>query len=148
MNEVKKGDTVSVHYRGTLDDGSEFDNSYSRGEPMMTQAGVGNLISGFDNALLGMTVGDTKTVNIVSEDAYGERNPDAFQTIPQSQFPEGFDFTVGGTVQGTDDKGARFMAVVERVEDEGVVLDFNHPLAGKNLNFEIELMNVASPDTE
>ena len=146
MNGVKKGNVVSVHYRGTLDDGSEFDNSYSRGKPMTIQAGMGNLIPGFDDALIGMSVGDTKTVNIVSENAYGEYNPNAHQTIPRSQFPQDFDFTVGSTVQGKDPQGGTFMAVIESTTDSDVVLDFNHPLAGKNLNFEIELMNVTEAE--
>jgi FKBP-type peptidyl-prolyl cis-trans isomerase 2 len=148
MNEVKKGDTISVHYRGTLDDGSEFDNSYDRGEPMTIQAGMGNLIPGFDNALLGMSVGDTKTVNIEPENAYGQRNAEAQQTIPRDRFPEDFDLTPGTAVQGQNPQGNMFMATVESVLDDTVVLDLNHPLAGKNLSFEIELMNMSNPDAE
>jgi len=148
MNEVKKGDTVSVHYRGTLDDGSEFDSSYTRGEPMTTQAGMGNLIPGFDDALLGMSVGDTKTLNIRAADAYGDRNPEAQQTVPRSRFPEDFDFTPGAAVQGSDPHGKMFMATVASATAEDVVLDFNHPLAGKNLNFEIELMGASASEVD
>ena len=146
MEQVKKGDTIRVHYRGTFDDGEEFDSSYSRDEPLTTRAGVGNLIPGFDNALIGMTPGDTKTVNILAADAYGEINPEARQTIPKDQFPADLTLEEGSTIQGRSPQGQQVLATIQSVNESDVVLDFNHPMAGKNLNFEIEVVDIEGWD--
>ena len=115
MEQVKKGDTIRVHYRGTFDDGEEFDSSYSRAEPLTTRAGVGNLIPGFDNALIGMTPGDTKTVNILAADAYGEINPEARQTIPKDQFPADLTLEEGSREESTGSTGFGYDSICERV---------------------------------
>ena len=140
---VKQGDTVKVHYTGTLNDGSEFDSSYKRNEPIEFQAGTGQRIQGFDNAVMEMTVGEKKTINIPAAQAYGEQNPEAMMAVPRTNFPPEFEFVVGEMVQGQTETGQPLQAIILEVMDEEVVLDFNHPLAGQDLNFDIELMEIA-----
>ena len=141
-NNVKTGDTVSVHYQGKLDDGTEFDNSRNRGEPLTFQVGSGQVIAGFDVALTGMTVGETKTVSIPPDQAYGSRIDEAVQVVPKTAFPPGFPFTLGQTVQGQGADGNPIAATITAEDMQTVTIDMNHPLAGKNLNFEIELVSV------
>jgi len=141
MMKVETGNNVSVHYRGTLSDGTEFDNSKTRGEALNFQVGSGMMIPGFDSALVGMSAGETKSISLSADDAYGERVDDAVQTVPKSAFGEGFEFLVGEVVQGNGPRGP-FMAKIQEERDEDVLLDFNHPLAGEELNFEIELVSV------
>ena len=144
MSTTKNGDTISVHYRGTLDDGTEFDSSHNRGETLTFQVGVGQMIPGFDAGVVGMTVGETKTINIPATEAYGERVTEAVQQIPKTSFPENFQFIVGQQVQGTGPNGENVTATVLTESDNEVTLDFNHPLAGKNLNFEVELVEIVT----
>ncbi len=141
-NTVQSGQTVNVHYRGTLDDGSEFDNSRERGEAMQVEVGSGHLIAGFDAALLGMTVGEVKNIHLGAEDAYGSTDPEAVQEISKTLFPAGFVFKSGELVQGQAPTGQPLMATILEEKDNTVVLDFNHPMAGKDLNFEIELLKI------
>ncbi len=141
--QVKQGDTIKVHYTGTLNDGSEFDSSYKRNEPIEFQAGTGQMIQGFDNAVMEMTVGEKKTINIPAAQAYGEQNPEAMMSVPRTNFPPEFEFVVGEMVQGQTETGQPLQAIILEVMDEEVVLDFNHPLAGQDLNFDIELMEIA-----
>lgn len=142
MSTTKSGDTISVHYTGTLDDGTEFDSSRTRGETLTFQIGVGQMIPGFDAGVVGMTVGETKNITIAASEAYGERAEEAIQQIPKSAFPENFQFIVGQQVQGNGPNGENVTALIITENTEDVVLDFNHPLAGKNLNFEVELMDI------
>jgi FKBP-type peptidyl-prolyl cis-trans isomerase 2 len=142
MGKVKNGQTVSVHYVGTLNDGTEFDNSNTRGEPMSFQVGSGQLISGFDTAVQGMSIGESKTIKVSPDDAYGTVDDNAIQTYPSSMFPDNFQFSVGAHVQGSDDSGQPVTARISTFNDENVTLDFNHPLAGKTLNFEIKLIDI------
>ena len=100
------------------------------------------MIPGFDNAVLGMTVGETKTVTLAPVDAYGELNPEAFQTTPRSSFPEGLELRLNEMIRGRDEAGQIISARVHELEENSVVLDFNHPLAGKSLTFEIELVGI------
>ena len=140
--KVKNGSNVSVHYRGTLNDGTEFDNSRVRGETLDFQVGVTKMIPGFTDALLGMTEGQKKTVTLSPENAYGERTEEAFQPFPKEAFGENFtQLEVGEMVQGNGPAGA-FLAKVHELNDDNVVLDMNHPLAGEELSFEIELLSV------
>jgi|TARA_R110000824_G_scaffold99058_7_gene236058 peptidylprolyl isomerase len=141
-NTVESGQKVSVHYRGTLDDGSEFDNSRNRGEVMRVQVGSGQLIAGFDTALLGMTVGEVKNIHLGAEDAYGPIHEEAVQEAPKDMFPPDFTFKAGEVVQGRGSMGQPIMAKIVEEKESTVVLDMNHPLAGKDLNFEIELMSI------
>lgn len=137
---VKDGDTVRVHYRGTLNDGSQFDSSEGR-DPLEFEVGSGQVIPGFDAAVREVAVGDTATVTIAACDAYGERSEEAMQTFPMDffggQVPE-----VGWAVELQDQEGQRVPATVAQVTDETVVLDFNHPLAGNDLTFEITLVEI------
>ena len=142
MSAIKNGDKVSIHYRGTLDDGTEFDNSYDRGETLTFEVGVGQMIKGFDPGVVGMTVGETKTIKITADEAYGQRQPEAVQSIPKTSFPENFQFIIGQQVQGTGPNGENISAVLISEEEETATLDFNHPLAGKNLNFSVELVEI------
>lgn len=142
MSTAKNGDNVSVHYTGTLNDGTKFDSSHDRGEPISFTVGAGQMISGFDNAVNGMNVGETKTVTLPPDQAYGDTNPEAIQVFPKDQFPENFEFIAGGVVQGQYPNGSGFTATITEVKDETATLDFNHPMAGKTLNFEIELVSV------
>jgi len=146
--EIINGKNVSFHYVGTLDDGTEFDNSYTRGEPMTGLMGEGKLISGFENALLGMKSNEKKSIVIESKDAYGEFNPQAIQNVPLSSFPEDFEGIVGKVVQGKAENGNVFTAVITEVVEDNFTLDFNHPLAGKNLNFDIEVITVTDADVD
>ncbi len=139
---VEDGNTVCFHYVGTLDDGTEFDNSVTRQEPLTSQLGQGQMIPGFESALLGMSVGEKKSVSIDSKDAYGEYNSDAVQSFPLDNFSEGFEPILGESVQGQNELGQTFSAVIKEATEDAVVLDFNHPLAGKNLNFEIEVVSI------
>ncbi|ACV23174.1 FKBP-type peptidyl-prolyl cis-trans isomerase [Slackia heliotrinireducens] len=137
-----QGKTIKVHYRGTLDDGSQFDSSYDRGEPLEFVAGIGQMIPGFDAAVLDMQVGEKKTVHIPAKDAYGETDPAAVYTVPASVIPGAEDLIVGQAVCLNDSLGRTFPALVVSVDSENVVFDTNHELAGKDLNFDIELVEV------
>ena len=142
MLQVENGNTVSVHYRGTLNDGTEFDSSHSRGEPITFQVGAGQMISGFDAALPGMEIGETKSITLAPEHAYGDVNPEAVTEIPKTSFPEDFQFLVNSMVQGQSPSGQPMVGTINEVKDESVTIDFNHPMAGKDLNFEIQLVSI------
>jgi peptidylprolyl isomerase len=142
MSKIKDGQTVSVHYVGTFDDGTEFDSSRQREEPLSFQIGSGQLIPGFNDAVAGMILGETKQVCLQPTEAYGEVDPDAVQTVSKEVFPGDFDPVVGQTVMGQNEDGGQLMAKINSFDDEGITLDFNHPMAGKTLNFEIEVISV------
>lgn len=144
---VASGNNVKLHYKGTLTDGTQFDNSYDRGDPLQVTAGTGKLIAGFDNALIGMKEGQKKSITIGYNDAYGPRNEEAYTTVPRTTFPQGFDFTIDAPVQGTGPQGNPLFARISDFNDEEVTLDLNHPLAGQDLNFDIEVLEV-STETE
>ncbi len=131
---VKKGDTVSVHYRGTLDDGTEFDSSKGR-DPLTFTVGSGQVIEGFDQAVMGLKVGDKNKVRMEAAKAYGERREDLVVTVPAAQAPAGL--KVGDRVQVSGQP-----AIVTKVDATGVTIDANHALAGKALTFEVELLSI------
>jgi FKBP-type peptidyl-prolyl cis-trans isomerase 2 len=139
---INQGDKVRVHYRGTLDDGSEFDSSYSRGEPIAFEIGSGGVIEGFDDAVSGMDVGDKLRVTIPSGKAYGPRHDEAVQEIPADQIPPGA--SVGDMLSGQTEDGHQVAAELVNLDDGSATLDFNHPLAGKDLTFELERVEVVS----
>tara|TARA_B100000214_G_scaffold73151_1_gene49071 strand:- start:57 stop:506 length:450 start_codon:yes stop_codon:yes gene_type:complete len=141
MTIVESGNTVSVHYVGTLNTGEEFDSSRNRQEPLVFQVGEGQVIPGFNDAVVGMSVGETKSVTIEPENAYGLMNEEAIATINRTDFPEDFDFVEGGMVQAQNETGT-FRGVINSFTDTEVTVDFNHPLAGKALTFEIEVVEV------
>ena len=142
MSKVENGQVVSVHYVGTFDDGIEFDSSRTRGEALAFEVGAGQLIPGFEAALLGMTVGESKKITLTSSEAYGDVNPEAFQTTSRTAFPVEFELKVGEVVQGSNETGQPISARIHTLAGDDITLDFNHPLAGKNLNFEIELISI------
>jgi len=135
----KSGDTVRVHYCGTLSDGSEFDSSAGR-EPLEFVVGSGQVIPGFDAAVVGLEPGEKITVTIPAADAYGEPQPEGLQKFPLSAFPSAPE--IGWAVELGGPNGERIPATVHLIEGDDVILDFNHPLAGQDLTFEIELVEV------
>ncbi|PVB61393.1 peptidylprolyl isomerase [Labrenzia sp. 011] len=138
MSEAKSGDTVRLHYKGTLDDGSVFDSSEGR-DPLEFTVGSGQIIPGLDNAIPGMKVGEEKTVKIAAAEAYGPHNPEARQAVPRANMPENVDITVGLQLQAQTENGQMMTVTVVEVSEQEVILDANHPLAGKDLTFEIQL---------
>ena len=142
MSKAQNGNNVTIHYVGTLDDGKEFDNSKVRGEPMSFQLGSGQVIPGFNSEVLGMSPGETKEFSIPCGEAYGDRKEEAVQYVPIASFPEGFEFEPGMMIQGTSPDGQAFQAKIVGLSDDTVTVDFNHPLAGKDLNFDIEVVEI------
>ena len=146
MNQAKSGparsgDTVRVHYTGSLNDGSQFDSSIGR-EPLEIQLGSGAVIPGFDAALQGMQEGESKTVIIPSDQAYGEHRPEAMQEHPRSALPDNIELEIGMQFQGQAPNGQRVMLILAAIDDETVTLDANHPLAGQDLTFDLELVEI------
>lgn len=141
METVQKGNTVGVHYTGTLNDGEMFDSSEGRA-PLEFKVGEGQVIKGFDDAVLDMKVGDKKTVKIPVTEAYGERNNDMMVTVPRTDFPQDMTPEIGMELQMSDDQGHVFPVVVAEVMDDSVILDANHPLAGQDLTFAIEVVSI------
>ncbi|ETX29913.1 FKBP-type peptidyl-prolyl cis-trans isomerase [Roseivivax isoporae] len=141
MTEVKTGDTVRIHYTGTLKDGSTFDSSAGR-DPLEFTVGSGQIIPGLDRAMPGMTVGDTKKVEVPAAEAYGEPNPEARQNVPRSEIPDDIPLDPGTQLQVQTPNGQVMPVVVAGVTDTEVTLDANHPLAGQDLTFDIELVEI------
>lgn len=137
---AKHGDTVRVHYRGTLDDGSEFDNSAGR-EPLEFRLGTGQVISGFERTVTGMTVGETRTARLNADDAYGTHRAELVLALPREQFPDEVEPQVGQQLELEGD-GGRTPVVITDVAADTVTLDANHPLAGEALTFELELVEI------
>lgn len=142
MATIVEGNKVRVHYRGTLDDGTEFDNSHERGEPISVEVGSGQVIPGFDNALLGMQVGESKTVTIPPEEAYGPLLDQARTEVDRSLFPQDLQLSEGMPVPLATEEGHKLLGRIIGLTEEVVTVDLNHPLAGQTLNFEIELVEV------
>ena len=141
MAQAKRGDTVHVHYRGTLDDGTEFDSSEGS-DPIVFTIGAGQVIPGFENAIEGMATGDRKTERIEAENAYGDRRDELVFTVARDQMPEGADVEVGDMLRVGFPDGSNAAVQVAAMDDQSVTLDANHPLAGKNLTFELELVSI------
>jgi len=141
MRQVQKGDKIRIHYLGRLDDGSTFDSSEGR-EPLEFEVGSGMVIRGFDDGVLGMTVGQKKTIEIPVEHAYGPVDPQMLMDFPIDRFPEGMSPTVGMQLNMSDTSGQTFPVVVKEVKPDTVTLDANHPLAGRDLIFDLELVEI------
>lgn len=141
MAEVKAGDTVHLHYTGTLLDGSTFDSSEGR-EPLQFVVGSGQIIPGLDVAIPGMKVGDKKIVKIDADDAYGQMNPEMRQAVPREGIPADIPLEVGTQLQMQTPDGQAMPVTVVEVDEATVTLDANHALAGKDLQFDIELMKI------
>ena len=136
------GKTVRVHYRGTLNDGSQFDSSYDRGEPLEFVCGAGMMISGFDAAVANMEPGEIRNVHLMPEEAYGQPDPEAVFTVEIASMPGAEQAEVGMRVYLQDPTGQPFPALVTAKDEATVTFDLNHEMAGKELNFSIELVEV------
>jgi len=142
MAQAKQGDTVKVNYTGKLQDGTVFDTSEGR-EPLEFTLGSGQLIPGFEEAVEGMEPGKSNTVNIPAEKAYGSRNENWVIEVGREEFPDDLEPAIGQQLQLRQENGQEIVVVVTDVADEKVTLDANHPLAGHDLTFEIQLLEIA-----
>ncbi len=144
MTRVSQGDTVRIHYVGKLEDGTTFDKSYDR-EPLEFVAGGSQVIPGISQAVVGMEEGQTKSVTLSPEDAFGQRNPGMEKTIPREQLPDGIqEGDQLRAVQGDQE----FPVFVRKLDDQSALVDANHPLAGQKLVFDIEVVSVGAEDAE
>ena len=142
MQQVKAGDVVKVHYTGKLTSGEQFDSSAGR-EPLEFTVGAGQMIKGFDAAMPGMSIGEKKTLNIAPEDAYGPRSEEAIIPFPKENVPADMKLEPGMTLTLTDQMGQPIPVVVVDVKEDIIILDANHFLAGQELVFDIELVEIA-----
>jgi peptidylprolyl isomerase len=141
MQQAKRGDTVQVHYRGTLDDGTEFDSSAGR-DPLEFTIGEGQVIPGFEEAVVGMATGDTKKQRIEAKDAYGEHSDELVFAVSRGRIPEGTEVAVGDTLRIGFGDGQTAAVQVTELDADTITLDANHPLAGEALTFELELVAI------
>jgi len=141
MTQVKEGDTVRIHYTGTLADGETFDSSQGR-DPLEFTVGSGQIIPGLEAALPGMAVGEKKTVEVPAAEAYGDADPDARQAVPRADIPKDIPLDIGTRLQVQTPQGQVMPVTVAEVTDSKVILDANHPLAGQDLTFAIELVEI------
>lgn len=142
MTQVKSGDTVKVHYTGTLEDGTQFDSSVGR-DPLQFTVGAQQVIQGFDDGVDGMETGETKTIHIPCADAYGPRRDEMMLEVPLGQFPPEITLEVGKQLQMRSEGGQVMPVTIVELSDSSATLDANHALAGKDLIFEITLVEVA-----
>ena len=139
---IEKGQKVKIHYTGTLDDGNQFDSSAGR-EPLGFEMGAGQVIPGFETGVADMAVGDKKSIHIPAEEAYGAIREDMIMEFDRSQLPEDLEPEVGMGLQMQGPEGQAIPVQITAVADTSIMIDANHPLAGQNLNFELELVEVA-----
>ena len=137
-----EGKVVWFHYSGTTDDGEKFDSSYDRNEPIEFTCGAGQVIKGFDDAVMDMEVGDKKTIHLEPAEAYGEVNEELIQEVPLENIPNAENLPLGETIYMHGPDGQPIPMVVAKIEDGKATFDMNHPLAGKPLNFDLELVEV------
>jgi peptidylprolyl isomerase len=138
---VENGQKVKIHYTGTLDDGSQFDSSAGR-DPLEFEMGAGMVIPGFEKGVQGMEVGEKKSIHIPAAEAYGERREEMIMQFERSQLPEGLEPTVGMGLQMQGPEGQPVPVMITAVDEVSITIDANHQLAGQNLNFELELVEV------
>jgi len=141
---VKKGDKIKVDYTGTLEDGTVFDSSEKHGKPLEFEVGSGQIIKGFDEAVVGMEKGDEKEIKIEPAEAYGEPNPEMVKKVPKDKFPTDKEPKQGMMLVMGLPNGAKIPAKIVEVGDKEITLDLNHPLAGKTLNFKIKIVEIAA----
>ncbi|MBE9556305.1 MAG: peptidylprolyl isomerase [Proteobacteria bacterium] len=141
MSEAKSGDTVRLHYTGTLTDGSRFDSSEGR-DPLEFTLGGGQIIPGLEREIFGMKVGDKKTVTAVADEAYGQPNPAALQDVPRDTIPPEIELAIGGQLQVSSQEGQQMTVTITAITDDVVTMDANHPLAGQDLIFDVELVEI------
>lgn len=142
---MKQGDKVKVNYTGTLNDGSVFDTSEGK-QPLEFVIGSQMVIPGFENAIKELEVGEKTKAHLSVEEAYGQHNPQLIQEVPVSNIPQGAE--IGAQLQGQTQDGQPFIAVVTEINESVAKVDLNHPLAGKELNFEIEVVDVISQESD
>ena len=142
MSKVKDGDTVKVHYTGKLENGDVFDSSREQ-EPFEFTVGNKAVIPGFEKGVLGMEVGDTKTIEIPPEEAYGEKQDELVVEVKKSEFPEDITPTVGQRLQIKQGDGNPIVVTITDLTEESITLDANHPLAGYTLFFDVEIVDIA-----
>lgn len=140
---IENGKKVKVNYIGKLDDGTEFDNSYKVGEPLEFILGGGEMIEGFDRAVSQMKLNDKIKVVLGPSEAYGYVEPGGFVGVLKTEFPQDFNPQVGEIVEGQDDNGNQIAAIIHQIVGDVYILNMNHPLAGKNLHFDIELLEIS-----
>ena len=144
MSQVKKGDTIKVHYKGTLSDGSLFDSSEGK-DPLEFTVGENMVIHGFDQGVINMQVGDKKTLNIPCLEAYGEINEDLLIEIPKAELPEELgEINEGMQLNMVNQDGYEIPVEVIEIKEDAIVLDGNHPLAGEDLIFEVDLVEIVN----
>ncbi|HEY0432786.1 MAG TPA: peptidylprolyl isomerase [Chitinophagaceae bacterium] len=141
MQEVKKGDKVKVHYHGKLTSGETFDSSEGR-DPLEFEVGSGSVILGFDQGVTGMHVGEKKTINIPVDEAYGERSEEMLIEFPKDRFPPDMKLETGMQLMMGNGSGQNIPVIITEIKEDSVILDANHPLAGENLIFDIELVSI------
>ena len=141
MQKVKSGDKVKVHYHGRLTSGETFDKSEGRA-PLEFEVGSGMVIKGFDDGVAGMAVGERKTITIPFNEAYGPQNPEMIIDMPKDRFPKDMELELGMSLAMSDGQGQQFEVVITQIKEASVVLDANHPLAGKDLIFDLELVEI------
>lgn len=141
MTQANTGDTVQIHYSGKLNDGTVFDTSDGK-SPLEFKIGENTVIPHLEQSVIGMTIGEKATVEISAENAYGRHQPDAIQTVERSMIPREVDLTVGSQLQATTPDDQTLLLTVAAVDDTTVTLDGNHPLAGQDLTFDIELVEI------
>ncbi|EGV52249.1 FKBP-type peptidyl-prolyl cis-trans isomerase [endosymbiont of Riftia pachyptila (vent Ph05)] len=141
MSQAQNGDSVKIHYTGTLDDGTQFDSSEGQ-EPLEFQIGSGMVIPGFDSAVSGMSIGEKKSVRIPAEEAYGERDDELVHNVPRDALPDDMEVEVGMPLQAQSPDGQVVQMTVVEMDDSSIRVDANHPLAGQALTFAIELVSI------
>ena len=147
MQKVESGLFISVDYTGTLANGEEFDSSKGR-QPLEVQIGAGGVIPGFESALMGMSLNETKTFTLSPEEAYGNRDDSRTHDFPKSDIPPGMEPQVGQILALTNPDGQQIPARVDSIDDEKVVFDLNHPLAGEALTFAVEVVGISETATQ
>ena len=147
MQKVETGLFVSIDYTGTLDNGEVFDSSEGR-QPLEVQMGTGSVIPGFESALMGMSLNETKTFTLSPQEAYGDRDPSRTHEFPRSEIPEGMTPQVGQTLMLSTPQGQQLPARVDSIDETKVVFDLNHPLAGQSLTFDIKVVGISQTQTQ
>ena len=145
MTEVRSGDVVRIHFTGKLEDGTEFGSSNGQ-EPLELRVGAGQIIPGLDEKIDGMTVGEKETVTIPAEQAYGQRDERQVQVLPRSAIPDTIELSAGARLQATTQDGRQIELTVTDFDDDQVTVDANHPLAGHDLVFEVEVVEVVGSE--
>ena len=141
MGKVKSGDKIRVHYHGKLTSGETFDSSTGR-EPLEFEVGSGMVIKGFDTGVTGMEVGEKKTITIPFIEAYGPKNPEMVIEMPKDRFPKDLEIAIGMPLSMSDQQGQQFEVTIAEIKEDAVLLDANHPLAGQDLVFDLELVEI------